>query len=142
MNFNLFNIIFIIVSIVVALIFIFTFFMMFSPKLKSKIMGQNIKATKYMLNDNEQELKDIVDFGAKMAEHSIKATKNIIDNNEQKLKDMATKSAEINRNAVFETAKAIKEGLTSDDNFIKCKYCGSLIDKDSNFCKKCGKKNI
>lgn len=113
MNFDLFNIIFIIVSIVAALIFIFTFFMMFSPKLKSKIMGQNIKATKYMLNDNEQELKDI-----------------------------AAKSAEINRIGVFETAKAIKEGLTSDDNFIKCKYCGSLIDKDSNFCKKCGKKNI
>ena len=22
----------------------------------------------------------------------------------------------------------------------KCKYCGSLIDKDSNFCKECGKK--
>lgn len=35
-------------------------------------------------------------------------------------------------------AKGIKEGL-SDDNTVYCKHCGSQVDKNSSFCKKCRK---
>ena len=38
------------------------------------------------------------------------------------------------------TVRAIKEGFSNDIKY--CKYCGKLIDKDSNFCKRCGKKTI
>ena len=40
--------------------------------------------------------------------------------------------------AAKEISKGIKEGM-SDDNTTYCKYCGAVIDADSNFCNKCGK---
>lgn len=40
--------------------------------------------------------------------------------------------------AAKEISKGIKEGM-SDDNTTYCKYCGAVIDQDSNFCNKCGK---
>lgn len=35
-------------------------------------------------------------------------------------------------------AKRVKKGI-NDVNKLQCKYCGSLIESDSKFCKSCGK---
>ena len=39
-----------------------------------------------------------------------------------------------------EMAEGVKDGLTGENSEIYCKYCGNLIDSDSDFCKYCGKK--
>ena len=39
-----------------------------------------------------------------------------------------------------EMASGIKDGLTGENSEMYCKYCGNLIDEDSEFCKYCGKK--
>ena len=46
---------YIIVPILIGAGFIFTFTMIFSPKLRSKFMGHQIKSMKYMLDDNKNE---------------------------------------------------------------------------------------
>ena len=79
------SIFFIIVIILIIAGFIFTFGMMFSPKLRGKMMSKQIKATKYMLEETEDDLKDIADRGAN-------ATKDAIET----------------------TTRAIKKGLTED----------------------------
>ena len=38
---------------------------------------------------------------------------------------------------VFVVTIAIKEGLSGKKSY--CKHCGTQIDKDSKFCKECGK---
>ncbi len=50
---------------------------------------------------------------------------------------MADKRADISKDAITKTTRAIKAGLT--DEVIYCKHCGTEIDADSSFCKKCGK---
>ena len=42
-----------IIPILVGAIFIFTFIMIFSPKVRAKMMGKQIKATKYMIDENK-----------------------------------------------------------------------------------------
>ena len=61
----------------------------------------------------------------------------VLDANEDVMRDMATREANINKEAVETTARAIRDGFVGDS--IYCKYCGSKIDEDSKFCKKCGK---
>jgi len=52
---------------------------------------------------------------------------------------MVTKSANIAKDAIETTVRAIKKGITEDEKMY-CKHCGAFIDKDSKFCKECGKK--
>jgi len=104
----MFNILFTIVPIMVMLIFIFTFVLIFSPKLRGKFMSNQIKATKYMVDESKEDIKDI--------------TSNM---------------AEATKDGIKTTTRAIREGLSQD--IIYCKHCGSEIDIDSKFCKKCGK---
>lgn len=40
-----------------------------------------------------------------------------------------------------EVASGIKDGLTGKNSEMYCKYCGNIIDEDSDFCKYCGKKS-
>ena len=108
MNNPLFDLMFIIVPIFIGCVFIFIFMMMLSPKLKGKFMGRQLKATKYMIDENEKVLKDI-----------------------------ATKNANISKEGREITARAIKEGLTDDTIYCKhcgksieedskyCRYCGN-----------------
>lgn len=107
MNFELFNIFFIVVAVIVGLIFVLTILMVVSPKIRAKVMSKQVKAAKYMIDEVEDDLTDI-----------------------------ATKRANINKEGVEITARAIKDGLTDK---LYCKYCGEKIDKDSKFCKICGK---
>lgn len=110
---------FIIVPIFIGITFLFTIIMIVSPKARGKMMSRQIKAAKYMLDESEEDLRN-----------------------------MATKSANISKEGISITTKAIKDGFTdngfdstSSSNYgYYCKSCGEPIDIDSIYCKKCGKK--
>lgn len=76
----------------------------------------------------------------KMGNAVTKAQANIVKNNEEIMTETANKSANIHKDAVKTIAHAVKEGFSEENNSMHCKYCGSLIDADSKFCKHCGKK--
>ena len=75
----------------------------------------------------------------KMGNAVTRAQANIVKNNEDIMTDTANKSANINKDAVKTMAHAIKEGFSEENGNTYCKYCGTLIDADSKFCKHCGK---
>ena len=106
---NSVGIIVIIIPIIAVCIFIFTFLLMINPKLRGKMMSRQIKAAKYMMDESEQDLKEL-----------------------------ATKSANIAKDGVKITSGAVKDGFSSWDNY--CKHCGAMIDADSIYCKKCGRR--
>ena len=131
MNNTIFNLIFTIVPILAVCIFIFTFIMIFSPKLRGKFMTKQMKSLKYMMEDSEEILSDL-------SKTAINVKKNILDQNEDTLKDLASREADIESIGIEKKARAIKNGLSSEA--IYCKYCGEAIDSDSKYCKTCGKK--
>lgn len=128
-----FNFIFIIVLVLVFGTFILAFFMMFSSKFRGKLMSKQIESMKYMTDYSEEDMEKIL---TKLNQVGINSKKNILDENEDTLKEIADKNADINKDAVKEYAKSIKEGLADT---IYCKHCGEAIDSDSKYCKKCGK---
>ena len=77
-------------------------------------------------------------FRGKIMSNQVKAVKHMTDYSKEDLKTIADTEVEISASALKKKAKAIKEGLTEEKMY--CKHCGSLIDNDSTFCKKCGKK--
>lgn len=95
---------------IAILIFILTFVLMFSSKAKGKLLSNQIKAMKYMMDESKDDIENI-----------------------------STNMADATKDGVEITARAIKKGFTEEEG-IYCKYCGSKIDSDSKFCKKCGKK--
>lgn len=109
MDFGSFGIIFAIVGVFSAAIFIFALLLIFSPKVRGKMMSKSVKATKYMIDESKNDINSI-----------------------------STNIAEATSEGVEITTRAIKKGLTEDKS-IFCKYCGAKIDKDSKFCSKCGK---
>ena len=126
------EVLFVIVPILVVVIFGFTFVMMFSSKLRGKMLANQIKSMKVMVDES----KDVI---ADLSSTVIGVNKKVLDENEDTLRDMSTKGASIKKDAIKMTARAIKEGLAGDDGMF-CKHCGASIDGDSTFCKKCGKK--
>lgn len=67
----------------------------------------------------------------------IKAKKYMMEESKEDIKSISDDMAYATKDSVKVTASAIKEGFSSES--IYCKYCGTLIDGDSKFCKKCGK---
>lgn len=128
------NILFVIVPIFIGIGFIFTFAMMFSPKLRSKMMGQQIKSLKYMMEDNKDDISDIV---SNAGTASINAKKRIMDEHENTIRDLNTREANTRKDSIQITARAIRDGLLGEKQY--CKHCGEFIDADSKFCKVCGK---
>ena len=125
------EIMFVIIPVIAIGIMVFTFAMMFSPKLRGKMMAKQVQSLKHMVNATQDDM-------AELSGAMVKTSKKIIDNNEEDLRHISKKSAEINTIGVETTARAIKRGLTEEN--IYCKYCGASIDSDSVFCNKCGKK--
>lgn len=69
-----FKIFFILVFIMVIAGFVFTFAMMFSPKLRGKLMSRQIKAGKYMMDESKDDIKSISDDIAFATKDSVKTT--------------------------------------------------------------------
>ena len=68
---------------------------------------------------------------------NIKAVKYAMDESSDDLKTINYISANAESDAITIKTKAFKKGFKDE---IYCKRCGYLIDSDSTFCKKCGKK--
>ena len=81
-----------------------------------------------MLNPNIQ---------GKILSKQVKSLRNMMDESKDTLKSLADDMTDINADSIEATAKAVKKGLTSDDD-ITCAHCGKKIDKDSKYCKYCG----
>jgi len=103
-----FDILFIIVPILIGAGFIFTFTMIFSPKLRSKFMGHQIKSMKYMLDDNKNNLSDMMSSASDVA---ITARERIMDEHEDTIRDLNTRDARTKKDSIEITARAIRDGL-------------------------------
>ena len=102
-----FDFVFVLIFATAFLIIGFVLLLIFVPKLRAKFMGNNIKATRYMTDEYENDLRNI-----------------------------ATKGADINKEGIKITARAIKDGITNesiyckycgesiDDDSVFCKKCG------------------
>ena len=133
----IFEAMFTIVPILVVAGFIFTFAMIFSPKLRAKMNRLDIKAAKYTVEENKDDIADIISTTANTA---IGAKNRVIDESGDSIKRAARFETEIQKERVETIAKAVKDGLSNEET-IFCKYCGAVIDADSVFCKKCGKEH-
>lgn len=131
----MFEIMFIIVPIFIICVFLYDLLMLLSPKLRGRVMSRQIKAAKYMVDESKDALTDLV---TTTSDVMVKSRKKVLKENEEDLRDISNRTAYIHKDAVTTTAEAIKKGLSSDG--IYCKYCGDFIDKDSKFCKSCGRK--
>ena len=79
-----------------------------------------------------------IGFRPEILKLSTKSTKYIINDNKDDLTDITNTSADIVDGAITQTTRAVKRGLTQEESMF-CKYCGAQIDTDSKFCNKCGK---
>ena len=93
------------ISVLIMQIFVLVIF--FNPKLRAKFMGHQLKSTKYMMEQNEELLKEL-----------------------------STKSANLSKDGIKIKAGAVKEGFSVDSIYCKhcgftidsdskfCKACG------------------
>lgn len=103
----MFEIMFVIVPVVAISIFVLTFALILSPKLRGKFMSNQIKATKYMMDESKNDIRDI-----------------------------STSMANATKDGIRITTGAIKDGFTSNYIYCKycgssidgdsrfCKNCG------------------
>ena len=82
----------------------------------------------------------IFGFTPEINKLNVKARKYQLEENKEDLKDIANTTAEISKEAIKTTASAMKDGFTDNtEPTIYCKHCGGVIDADSRFCRFCGK---
>ncbi len=114
-------------------VFGFLIAMIFSPKLRGKMMSKQVKATRYMVQESKDDMatigKDMTDVGAEVADH-------VVDEHADTIKNVADTLSTATQGAVKTTVSAVREGLQKDTAY--CKHCGAVIDRDSKFCKECG----
>ena len=80
----------------------------------------------------------VLGFAPEISKFKIETTKYIQEQNKEDLTDIANNTADIMEDAVTKTAKAVREGFEKEATMY-CKHCGAVIDSDSRFCKSCGK---
>ena len=130
-----FNIMFIVVNVFIVIVFIFTFIYILSPKFRGKVMSRQIKATKHMMDYSKNDFEDMSERLGELSSIAINTKKKILEENEDTLREMSKMEANIKKDSVKTIAKSVKEGLSEAS--IYCKHCGTIIDSDSKFCKKC-----
>ena len=108
-----------VIAVLACSIIIFVILSLFSPRVQGKMMSKQIKSVKTT------------------AKTGTIAEKEILDENEDIMSSNERRKANIKKEGIEVTARAIKDGLTS--NKIYCRYCGASIESDSRFCKNCGK---
>lgn len=80
----------------------------------------------------------VIGFRPEISKMSTKSTRYIINDNKDDLTDITNTSADIVGGAITQTVRAVKRGVTNQESMF-CKHCGAQIDADSRFCNKCGK---
>ena len=128
-----FTIFFVFGIIMFFVIFGFAMMMMFGTKTRSKMLARQMKSLRGATDLSKEDIEQML---TNLSSASIKSKKKILDENEDTLKDIKDAETRINKDAIRETASAIKEGFVGGEMF--CKHCGKQIDKDSKFCKHCG----
>lgn len=93
--------------------------MVLSPKLCSKMLGYQIKSTKYVVEDNKEHINDLI---ATTSGIGINAKKRIMDDYEDTIRNINTREANIKKDSIEITARAIRDGLVGEKMY--CKYCG------------------
>ena len=129
----LFTIMFIFGIVMFFVIFGFAMMMIFGTKTRSKMLARQMKSLRGATDMSKEDIEEML---TNLSDASIKSKKRIMDENEDTLKDIKDAETRINKDAIRETASAIKEGFTGKGEY--CKHCGKLIDKDSKYCKYCG----
>lgn len=124
----------IVIAVLACSIIIFVILSLFSPRVQGKMMSKQIKSVKHMMDYSKDDLKELMKTTAKTGTI---AEKEILDENEDIMSSNERRKANIKKEGIEVTARAIKDGLTS--NKIYCRYCGAYIESDSRFCKNCGK---
>lgn len=124
----------IVIAVLACSIIIFVILSLFSPRVQGKMMSKQIKSVKHMMDYSKDDLKELMKITAKTGTI---AEKEILDENEDIMSNNERRKANIKKEGIEVTARAIKNGLTS--NKIYCRYCGASIESDSRFCKNCGK---
>ncbi len=132
--FTAFNIIFVLFFGVSIAFFVFVILLIFNPKVRSKFMGVQLKATKQMLDDNKETIKDIKNVQADIA---IESTDKILEKHEDTIKKNVTKVADMSAESIETTARAIKKGISKTK---QCPECLKFNDENAKFCQECGKK--
>lgn len=111
--FHGFYIIFGVITFLSIGIIVFVFLTIFNPKMRAKLVSQNIKAQKQILDDNEEILKDI-----------------------------SEKNADLENISFKKKVKTIQEAFKEEksQNYIYCQNCGQKNNEDARYCQKCGEK--
>ena len=78
----------------------------------------------------------ILGFSSKILNLQVKTIRQFQDESKDDLKAIADNSADIYGESITKAVKAVKKGV---NDYVFCKHCGSEIDADSTYCKKCGK---
>ena len=106
-SFSFFNVLFVLGLLFAAAVFIFVILMIFSPKLRGKMMSKQVKAARYMVDESKEDMKVVADG-----------------------------MADATHDAIRDTVSAVREGLTEDSVYCKhcgkpidrdsrfCKECG------------------
>lgn len=133
------NVVFIILFafgiIAFLLIFAYVIMIMFGTKTRAKMLSRQIESISGATNMSKEDIENVL---TNLSSATISSRKRILEANEDTLKDIKDAETRINKDAIRESAKAVKEGFTG--NKIYCKYCGASIDSDSKYCKSCGMK--
>lgn len=113
-------------------IFAFVMMMIFGTKTRAKMLSRQFESLSGAANMSKEDIENIL---TNLSSATINSKKRVLDENEDTLKDIKDTEARINREAIKESAKAVKEGFVGE---MYCKHCGKSIDKDSKYCKYCG----
>lgn len=103
---QLFNVIFCGSLILFAVIFVIVIITIVSPKARSKMMGRQIKAMRYMMDDNREDLEKMATMGFGFGKDTLK-------------KAQAVKDGFEDNNICCKYCKAI-----IDNDSMYCKVCG------------------